>query len=303
MDSGVEARELLVELHVGRLDRETSAPRHRIASVHDEVQDCLLDLPGVRLGPPELALERGGQLHVLADHTPEHPLHAGDDRVQVEDTRLEDLPAAECEQLLRQRRSAAAGLPDLLGAFAPRVAFGQLGEQQLAVARDGRQQVVEIVRDAAGQPAHGLHLLRLQELLLEPTAFGHVEYGAEQDLLAILVGDERDVFHDPDEAAILAARLVLVVDEAALAAQAFEELLSRPPVGVVCGPGLRHGLGRRCEAHNLRERAVALEQAAVRGRPVDPREVALEEEAIALLGPADLRLHAFAPRDVAQDRL
>ena len=39
-------------------------------------------------------------------------------------------------------------------------------EQQAGVADDDGQQVVEVVRDPAGQPADGLHLLRLAELLL-----------------------------------------------------------------------------------------------------------------------------------------
>ena len=39
------------------------------------------------------------------------------------------------------------------------------------------------------------------------------------------------------------------------------------------------------------------------GRPVDAGEVALEEEAIALLRFADLDLHPLAARDVPQDRL
>ena len=39
--------------------------------------------------------------------------------------------------------------------------------QQLQIAHDDGEQVVEIVRDAAGELAHGLHLLRLAELLLD----------------------------------------------------------------------------------------------------------------------------------------
>ena len=38
--------------------------------------------------------------------------------------------------------------------------------EHLGVAMDGHQQVVEVVRDAAGEPADRLHLLRLPQLLL-----------------------------------------------------------------------------------------------------------------------------------------
>ena len=46
-----------------------------------------------------------------------------------------------------------------------RLLVGMSVEQQLAVSEDRGQQIVEVVRHAAGQPADGLHLLRLPELL------------------------------------------------------------------------------------------------------------------------------------------
>ena len=39
-------------------------------------------------------------------------------------------------------------------------------DQQIAVAEDGREQVVEIVSDAAGEPADGLHFLGLAKMVL-----------------------------------------------------------------------------------------------------------------------------------------
>ena len=47
-------------------------------------------------------------------------------------------------------------------------------ERHLAESDDGGQQVVEVVRDAAGQLSDSFHLLRLPELLLEPLQFGDV---------------------------------------------------------------------------------------------------------------------------------
>ena len=51
-----------------------------------------------------------------------------------------------------------------------------------AVAEDGGQQVVEVVRDATGKVANRFHLLRLPQLLLEAMALGrllddHLEHG------------------------------------------------------------------------------------------------------------------------------
>ena len=47
-----------------------------------------------------------------------------------------------------------------------RIAGASSASSSSAVAEDHRQQVVEVVRDAAGEPADRLHLLRLAELLL-----------------------------------------------------------------------------------------------------------------------------------------
>ena len=46
--------------------------------------------------------------------------------------------------------------------------------QELQIADDDGEQIVEIVGDAAGELAHGLHLLRLAELLLHLPALGDV---------------------------------------------------------------------------------------------------------------------------------
>ena len=86
-----------------------------------------------------------------------------DDGVQVEHTGLQHLAAAEREQLARERRRAGSGLLDLLGMTAQaRVALAV--DQELAVAGDRGEEVVEVVRDAAGEPADRLHLLRLPKL-------------------------------------------------------------------------------------------------------------------------------------------
>jgi len=46
--------------------------------------------------------------------------------------------------------------------------YAQAALQKLQISEDRGQQVVEIMGDAAGQSPHGLHLLSLQELLLQP---------------------------------------------------------------------------------------------------------------------------------------
>ena len=157
---------LVVDHDVRRLDRDRAAARHRVARVHREVDDHLLELRRVGTNRRELRLEHRQELDVLADQAAEHHVHVGNDGIQVEHARLQHLPAAEGEQLPRQRGGPRGGLLDLLGVAAqPRV--GVAADQKLAVAGDRGQQVVEVVRDAAGEAADRLHLLRLAQLYLQ----------------------------------------------------------------------------------------------------------------------------------------
>ena len=55
---------------------------------------------------------------------------------------------------------------------AQRRALGRLLLRHLAVAEDRGEDVVEVVRDAAGERAHRLQLLRLPQLPLEALALG-----------------------------------------------------------------------------------------------------------------------------------
>lgn len=68
----------------------------------------------------------------------------------------------EGEQALGQPGGALRGLMDL-GQQCPWPAFRYVPERQLQIAEDDRQQIVEIVRDAAGQLPERFHLLRLPQ--------------------------------------------------------------------------------------------------------------------------------------------
>ena len=55
-----------------------------------------------------------------------------------------------------------------------RVRRPEPGVDEIGVAEDDRQHVVDVVGDAAGEAADALELLHLRELLLEPAPLGHV---------------------------------------------------------------------------------------------------------------------------------
>ncbi len=93
--------------------------------------------------------------------------HAQDQPIRMHGARIERLPSRECEQTMRQcRRSIRSGHRgrhisihiDLLTAR-------ELSLHHVERADDAGQQIVEIVRDAAGELADRFHLLRLTQRL------------------------------------------------------------------------------------------------------------------------------------------
>ena len=87
-----------------------SAPpsRHRVAGVGGEVEDHLLELRAVGLDRREVGREPDADADVVADDPAQHRLHVGDDLVEVEHARVQHLPAAEGQQLARERRRPGA---------------------------------------------------------------------------------------------------------------------------------------------------------------------------------------------------
>ena len=172
------------EGQVGRLDGE-AARRAGMASL--ALTARFMTTCSICPGSARTGQSRGAWRDTSCTSSPisaaQHALHAVDQRVQVEHPGLEQLLSAEGEELPGERRRALAAWrissrsSRTLRPLVPRLA------EHLAVAADDGEQVVEVVGDAAGQPAHRLHLLRLDELLLEFFP-GDVPQEAERHALA-----------------------------------------------------------------------------------------------------------------------
>ena len=107
-----------------------------------------------------------GDAHVLG-HQLSHPVaHFLEHLARVEHPGHQQLPPAVREQLRGEGGGVFSGLANLLGVLVHRAVFGRLGEDEVAVAVDGGEHVVEVVRHAAGEPADRFHLLGVEELLL-----------------------------------------------------------------------------------------------------------------------------------------
>jgi hypothetical protein len=110
----------------------------------------------------------------LADERAQQTLHVGDDGVDVDDFEFEKLFAAEGQKLAGERGGAIGGLLNGFGFGVQRMAWRELVEQNLGVAADDHEQIVEVVSDAAGEAADGFHFLGLAELIFEHAALGDV---------------------------------------------------------------------------------------------------------------------------------
>ena len=95
--------------------------------------------------------------------------------------------------------------------FAGALNLGELGAElmagaefvlsQLRVTNDDGEQIVEIVRDTAGEPADRLHLLRVPKLFIQPFVAGNEAPNARQHvfwrdgagrILSVAIGDGLD---------------------------------------------------------------------------------------------------------------
>ena len=131
---------------------------------------------------------------------------------------LQHLPSAERQQPARQLGAALAGGRDHVGGLL-QVGAGLEGQtQRLGVADHDRQQIVEVVREAAGELADRLHLLRLRQLLFGPLAAGEVVDHADEDGAALLLRLADREIHGKGRAVLaLAHHLAADADDLALA--------------------------------------------------------------------------------------
>ena len=118
----------------------------------------------------------------LAERAAQQLRHAGDQPVDVERPAAPGLAAGEGEQPMGQRAARVRALPRCdIAVDSPARPAPARRRTQIQAADDDRQQVVEVVRDAAGELADGLHLLGLAQRLLGAQApFGFLPGAARR---------------------------------------------------------------------------------------------------------------------------
>ena len=190
----------LFRRHVAGADGQLAASRHGVARVDREVDDDLLELADVGAHRPKVAAMIDLELDVAADQPRQQHPEVGQHVGQVQHFRPQRLLARKGQKLAHQRGGAVGVLLDVHDVREGRVGRTMVGQQQVGRHDDGGQHVVEVVRDAAGELAHGLHLLALRHLDLERLLLGQLDGIDDRRFLGAVaagaVGDGVDVEAD-----------------------------------------------------------------------------------------------------------
>ena len=170
----IPRRVVLVQHDVAGLDRQLAALPHRVARVHSQVDQGGLQLRGIDHGQPDLR---------VPGWFPAPPVRRGfaaaDSVSSTSPFRLTTRGSSGCfrEKASRLRTSSAprSAARSAMSAVsrARASATGPFG-QQVQIADDDGQKVVEVVGDAAGQLADAFHLLGLRQLALRHPSIGHI---------------------------------------------------------------------------------------------------------------------------------
>jgi len=155
------ARIGIVELHIGGFDGERAALGHGVACVDSQFHQHLLKLAGVGADTAQIRPQFQAQVDIFPDEPLQHGPQAGHRLVQVDNLQLQHLAPAERQELIGKSPGALTRLHYLLGGMAILVAGLQVVQNELGIPIDNGEKVIEIVRHAAGQHAHGFHFLRL----------------------------------------------------------------------------------------------------------------------------------------------
>ena len=281
---------------IGGADGQGAAIRHGVARVDGEIDDDLLELALIDLDEAEVAAMHDLELDVLADEAAQQMRQIRERVGDVEDARLQGLLAREGQQLAHQIGGAVGVLLDLHDVGEGRVARPEAQQQKIAKADHRGEQIVEIMRHAAGELADRLHLLRLGELRLDLLLLGGVDEMQDEAALAVAAHRQRGGFPVPkaqldrprgQRAVGRLGELGRDLGALGIGQEAHQRLADE-----------RRGLG----AEECAERRIRLRKAPIAVNQRDADRSVSEEPLEALLRPAQRFLPIALGREVAHHR-
>ncbi len=135
-----------------------------VARVDRQIDDHLFQLLRIGAHRAQIAVVPHGEGDLFAHQPFEQLADFADDIGQLHDFGAQGLLPAECQQLPRQAGGAVGIGADLLDVVVIAVARRMAQQHQVAIPDDRGQHIVEIMRDAARQLSHRLHLRGLRDL-------------------------------------------------------------------------------------------------------------------------------------------
>ncbi len=140
---------------------ELAAVGHRVPRVDGEIEQSGFELPRIYFRVPQAGSEHGLGLDRLTQGSAQKTVRSGNQLIDVQHSWIENLSTREREQPIGQFGAAAASVKRRFDPLLAPIRLVQRPVQQLQVARDDRQQIVEVMRHPAGELADRVHLLRM----------------------------------------------------------------------------------------------------------------------------------------------
>jgi hypothetical protein len=202
----------IVDRCIAGSNGDGSAAWHGIARIDQKVDQCRIELGGIDRNRPDIGIDIGVKLHQAAEPGIEDFPHRMNAFGKIDGHRIDALPAGECEQLACQRCAPLRCFFDCLDSPQASGVTARQPFQRMDVAGDDHQEIVEIMRHAAGELAQCIELLRLRQLPLDFfqvqlgfAAFGNVTGNlGKADKIAVIAANGIDYHTRPEEAAVLA---------------------------------------------------------------------------------------------------
>ena len=148
-------------------DLQLAAPLHRVARIDHKVQHRVLGAGRIGIGGPEGLGRVDLDLHPLAQGAAHDVVDIPQQIAQVDRAGLQRLPAAEGEQLRRERGTALHRAHRRIDPHPRRRIRGDLARGHGQAAGHHLQQIVEVMGDATGKIAHRLDPLALRQSVMQ----------------------------------------------------------------------------------------------------------------------------------------
>ncbi|OPY92182.1 MAG: hypothetical protein A4E73_01382 [Syntrophaceae bacterium PtaU1.Bin231] len=213
-----------VDIGVPGLDGDRAGLLHGFRRIGQEIHHRLREMDGRARDVEEVRFEVHLERHVRVEALELFMLRrlkvVGDDRIEIDDFVGDGSPSCERQEVLDDGRRLLARLLDRQDRFPQKTVRRELHEQQFRITDESSEDVVQVVRHAAGERAQGFHLLgalqtRLEELfllfrLLADRQVAIVNDASDEVALAVIHG----LFLAPDgqDGPVLAEELHLAFD-------------------------------------------------------------------------------------------